>query len=319
MAIGTAAAQQSNRVLDEDEETRVKDETVKPPQTESDTLWKIGGNVGLNFSQSYFSNWAAGGQDAIGATGIVNVFANYRKEKTAWQNNLQLAYGLQRIGDNDFIKTDDKIDLTSKYSYIFDENWRASLLLNFRSQFRPGYEIIDNAENRDNKLSDFLAPGYVLLAPGLTYEPTDYFSAMLSPATSKVTIVRIDSLAPAYGVDEGENVRYEIGAYFRLNFNKELVKNVTYTTTLDLFSNYLENPQNIDVNWDNVLNFKVNEYINANLSWQLIYDDDVIISRSPQEFAEGSNVNLNRGPATQFRQVFSLGFGYKFGAEPPEE
>lgn len=85
------------------------------------------------------------------------------------------------------------------------------------------------------------------------------------------------------------------------------MKNVKLTTTLGLFSNYLENPQNIDINWDLLVLMKVNKYITVSLNTNLIYDDDITITQDK----DGDGLNEVNGPRTQFKEILAVGFSYK--------
>src|SRR4051812_27192317 len=81
---------------------------------QQDTVWRRGGLVSINLSQVSLTNWSAGGENSVAGNGIVNIFANYKRGKIAWDNNLDLAYGLIMQGKNDDVtKSDDKIDFTS--------------------------------------------------------------------------------------------------------------------------------------------------------------------------------------------------------------
>jgi len=275
----------------------------------SDTLWKFGGTAGLNFNQAYFSNWAAGGQNTVALTAMASLFAKYAKDRHSWDNSIDLAYGLLAQDGNKAIKADDKIDLTSKYGYqLNNPDWYYSALLNFRSQFAPGYEIVDGIETE--KTSDFLAPAFTIFSLGMDYKPNDNFSALLSPITAKITIVNDDAFASDYGLDEGENIRYELGAFVKLTYQKDIFENVNLLTKLDLFSNYAEDPQNVDVNWEVLLSMKINEWLNASIATQLIYDDNthVVIG----EHMVGGEMVDKKGPRTQFKEVFALGLSVKF-------
>ena len=307
---------QGNKVLSSDEKESVLSKTQAPLSAASDTVWKTGGNVSLNIAQTSLTNWASGGQNSINGLGIVNLYGYYRKGNNQWDNDLFMTYGMQKTGSNPFVKSDDKIQLNSRYGYNISKNWLVSGLVNFSSQFQPGYEIENNVENKDKQTSAFMSPGYFLFSLGLTYKPNDNFSITLSPATVKLTVVRLDSLAPAYGLDPGKNVRTELGAYARVFWHKELIKNVTYQTTLDLFSNYASNPQNVDVNWNNLLTLKVNKFISASLIWSLVYDDNVTLARTPAKIDPVTGNNINLGPALQFKEVLGIGFAYKFGYQP---
>jgi hypothetical protein len=223
--------------------------------------------------------------------------------------NLDLAYGLLSQDGREPIKTDDRIDLTSKYGYeTKNPHWLYSILFNFRTQFAPGFKIEDGVEV-GNSISDFLAPAFSILSPGIEYRPNDKFSAYLSPVTGKFTIVTIDRLATEYGVDAGENFRAEFGGFIKLAYKDEIVQNVILDTRVDFFSNYLNNPQNIDVNWETLITMKINNWLNATLTTQVIYDDDIIIGRVVND--ETGEVLESGGPRTQFREVFALGLNFK--------
>ncbi len=127
----------------------------------------------------------------------------------------------------------------------------------------PGYKY----PNVDDKISDLFAPAYMLIALGLDYKPNDHFSAFIAPITGRLTIVNDKTLsdAGAFGVKPGNKSLSEFGGYLRAiytrnDFKSEFLKNVTFTTKIDLFSNYAEKPQNIVVNWETLIAFKVNKF-----------------------------------------------------------
>jgi hypothetical protein len=258
-----------------------------------DTSWKKGGFIGVTFNQVSLSNWVQGGDNSVALSATTNLFANYIKGKVDWQNSLDMAYAMVQTGSDKLKKSDDKIDLTSKYSRKFSERWLYGILFNFKSQFADGFNYPDDS----NIVSKFFSPAYVTLSPGLTWKPVSYFEILLSPVTAKWTFVMDEVLsnAGAYGVDSGKTVRTEIGAYINMKFQKDIMENVNLMTKLELFNNYTdeENPSNIDVNWEVLLAMKVNKYITASINTQLIYDADVI-------------------EKTQFKESIGVGFGYKF-------
>ena len=207
----------------------------------------------------------------------------------------------------------------------------------FRTQFAPGYATPGDRLY----LSRALAPAYLILAIGLDYKPNDNLSLFLSPLSGKVTIVTDDSLsaAGAFGVNSRaengdfrpgskEKVRFEFGATFKAKYKKDIMKNVGLESNLELFSNYIDRPQNIDVRWTNALVAKVNKYISVNFFTDMIYDHDIdiprvnssdgspIYSMNPQTgtpFLDASgNPIQTKGPILQFKEVFGIGFNYKF-------
>ena len=276
---------------------------------QQDTVWRRGGLVALNFTQVSLSNWAAGGENSIAGNSIINYFANLKKGKNAWDNNFDFGYGMQMQGlKGKLIKSDDKIDITSKFGRQASKHWFYSTLINFRSQFSPGY----NTPNDSFAISNFLAPAYVITALGMDYKPNDYFSLFLSPITGRYTIVNNKALsdAGAFGVDTGKIVRKEFGSYLKATLKKTINSNFTIQTSFDLFSNYNNKPQNIDVNWQMLLLFKISKYFSASLTTQLLYDDNTKII-----FYKSGSLTIDHvGPGTQFKEVLGIGFTYKFSS-----
>lgn len=270
--------------------------------------WHKSGVFSLNMSQANFTNWAAGGQNSLALNGLVNLGANYRMGKSAWDNALIIGYGkmVQKGNDLGWMKTDDRIDFQSKYGREATEKWFYSGLMSFKTQMDNGYNYPDT----DNKISGLLSPAYLLFSLGMDYKPNPNFSVFLSPLTSKNTIVMDDvlSMAGAFGVEPGKNFRPELGAYANIAYKKdEIVKNVNFMTKLDLFTNYLKNPQNIDISWEALLVLKVNEFISATVNTLLLYDDDILI-----KIDEGSEGEPVLGKRAQFKEVIGVGFTYKF-------
>jgi len=270
--------------------------------------WHKSGVFSLNISQANFTNWAAGGQNSLALNGLVNLGANYRMGKSAWDNALIIGYGkmVQKGNDLGWMKTDDRIDFQSKYGRKATEKWFYSGLMSFKTQMDNGYNYPDT----DNKISGLLSPAYLLFSLGMDYKPNPNFSVFLSPLTSKNTIVMDDvlSMAGAFGVEPGKNFRPELGAYANIAYKKdEIVKNVNFMTKLDLFTNYLKNPQNIDISWEALLVLKVNEFISATVNTHLLYDDDILI-----KIDEGSEGAPVLGKRAQFKEVIGVGFTYKF-------
>ena len=285
--------------------TDAEKDLKKTATTDSTSSWKRGALFNVGFSQVTLSNWAAGGNSSVSGNGIANFHYNYSGTKDAWENTLNLGYGLLKQDGADLQKTDDNIELNSKYGRKASEKWYYAGLLNFKTQFADGF----NLPNDSVKISTFLAPGYLLGAAGMNYKLKEILGIFISPITSKTTFVMDDQLsaAGAFGVEAGENVRYEVGGYVRGNFEKEVMKNVKLTTTLGLFSNYVENPQDIDVNWDMLVLMKVNKYITVSLNTTLIYDNDITITRDD----DGDGINEINGPRTQFKELLAVGFSYK--------
>jgi hypothetical protein len=276
--------------------------------------WTHKGNFGLNFGQSCYANWAAGGQNSVSGQGIFNYEIHYLKGKFKWDNTLNTSLGYSFF---DFkrkpIKTDDKIEFTSLAGYKATEHLNYAAELAFRSQFAYGF---DYATDSTHYISHFLAPAYVSLGLGIEWVPSKYFSLYFSPVTGRLTIVNDDYLASigAFGVNEldkndtvvhtnAAKVRYEFGARAVAKFNYPIAKNVDFTSKLELFSNYLNHPERVDVDWQNMLVLKVNDWLNCNVSTQLVYDYDTPFYNEAGAKIEGSKV--------QFKEVLAVGFMMK--------
>lgn len=284
--------------------------------TDTTQGWKTGGVISVNLNQASLTNWAAGGQNSLAVNGMLSLFANYKKGNKVWENYLDLAYGQinkdNDKGENTWWKTDDKIDFTSKYGQKAAENFYYAALMNFKSQFDAGYKYPDDS----NKISDFLAPAFILGAVGMDYKPGERLSIFAAPLTSKFTLVNSQKLANAgaFGVEkavyddqgnlltEGEKLKSEFGGYLRVAYKLPIMENVTLQSKIDLFTNYSQNPENIDINIETLLSMKVNKYISANLALQFIYDDDTDIKDKDGKI----------GPRPQFKEVLGVGFSYKF-------
>jgi DUF3078 family protein len=293
-------------------QTEVTD--LKAAVDTSTKYWKKGGIITLNGQEGTQFNWAAGGQNAISVGGLVNMFFNYHKGDIIWNNNIILAYGVIKQGSvRDWIKTDDRIQLTTKVGkYAFKKAYY-TLLGDFKSQFAPGY----NYPNDSTKISNFMAPGYVLAGLGLDFEVDTNLSFFISPATGRFTFVEDNTLAKSgmYGVqaevDDAhgnvitpyKKVREQIGAYLKMQYRKTVMTNVSFGTTLELYADYLNHPENMYVNWTTFIVMKVNKFISATFNTQLIYDPVVKILQP-----DGTYI----GPRVQFKQILGIGLAYKF-------
>lgn len=302
---------------------------VASAQTDSataaqDTAWKTGGNLGLQFAQSSYQNWQAGGINSVAGNAIVSLFADYDAGGDwRWVNSLDVAYGLN-LQEDVFNKTDDRFQFESRLDRHLSKNWSASSLLNFRTQLTDGFSEPGSTDPAD-RISRFMAPGYLVVGLGFTYSPHEDFSVYISPATSKMTFVTDQALANegAFGVEagytlpngqyqQGETFRFEIGGYLNLTYRKEILKNVDMQYKLDLFSNYLDGQYKyIDVNTELKLFMEVNKFITASVALNLIYDHDILFDVDGDSSTPGV-------PRTQFKEVIGVGFAYNFGYERKE-
>jgi hypothetical protein len=262
--------------------------------------WNVGGDASLTFLASGFSDsWSAkdGGEDNITIGGLANFFAKYKKDKITWDNNFLAQYTAQRTAVNpDFIKTLDKLELLSFAGYQASKNWYYSGLFSLKTQWTPTYLNSVTTGNRDSVITTFFAPGEILIGPGLKYSFGDkktksQATINFSPATAKFIIVGSQQVADAsYG---GERSQFEFGASILGTYRVKLLDNVTYATNFELFSNYLNNPQFIDVKWANIISTNILKIVTINASFDLRYDKDI-------------------SDDVRTAGTFGVGLGYKF-------
>ena len=294
--------------------SQVKD-TLQKKDSIPPKYWKLKAIYGLNGTQSSFVNWNAGGRNNISILGTISASANYTINNVKWSNDLSIALGgLQYLEKNmpeSLQKTDDRIDITSNFGMKIKKHVFVSFIGGFKTQMLDGFSF----PNDSIRISTFMAPGYVNTALGIDYIKSDNFSVFTSLFAAKMTFVNDQILADAgsFGVEKavvdglgnvitaGKRFRGEFGAYVKLKFNKTVAKNIDLKSKIELFSNYMQNPQNIDVNAEALFTFKVNSWFSASLQWSLIYDDDIAIRDSYG----------NTGPRTQFKSVLGLGVAYK--------
>jgi hypothetical protein len=263
-------------------------------------VWIKKGNVSLLFNQSNFNNWLAGGENNISGNLGVNYDFNYKKKDWSWDNKVIASYGLVKTKNSPFEKkTDDRFEFNSLLGKKALGYWYYSAFLNLRTQMTKGYvygKDSNGAEVRSQKTNLF-SPGYLTFGPGMLWRKKDNnLKFNLAPLTSKITIVDKDFTLPNeayFGVEEGENARYEFGFYASGYYKFVLMANVSLENMLNVYSNYLEKPENVDIDYQLNVVMRINRYLSTNLSFQAIYDDNAF-----QGF--------------QTRQVFGVGVNFGF-------
>ena len=268
---------------------------------EGTSPWTREGNLGLKLTQVSLTNWAAGGDNSVAFDFQGAYQANYKKGKHLWTTRLELAYGLNRTGEDGTKKANDKIYLNSNYGYSIAKSWYASAFATFQTQFSPGY---DYSISKDISVSEFMSPAYLTTGLGFTYEPNKIFTVVLSPASWRGTFVLNDRLSDegAYGVDPGKHLLSSFGANLKGEVRYEFMKNMTVYSRLDLYSDYLHKPQNIDVNWEVQINMAINKWFSTTLTTNLVYDDDVKIAQK-----DGT-----KGPRVQYKEILGVGLQFNF-------
>jgi len=258
--------------------------------------WTKTGNISLLFSQAAFNaEWTGGGTSNYAANLGITYDANYRKGKITWDNRIIADYGITKNKSQEFTrKTNDRLELNSILGkQIKETNWYYSFFLNFKTQFSSGYTFGTDTEGNEvrTEITKFLSPGYLQAGPGFLWKKSDNLNVNIAPATARIIIVSsdftnvgsdqavIDAFNAAggyFGVDANESTRFEFGAALSGYAKFDIMENVTVENILALYSNYIEDPQNVDVDYTLNLIMAVNKWITANATFQAIYDDNAV-------------------------------------------
>ncbi|MEM6719492.1 MAG: DUF3078 domain-containing protein [Bacteroidota bacterium] len=274
----------------------------KPTLIPQDTIpkgWRSRGNVSFLFNQAAFSNWAAGGENTISGTLGLTYDLNYHQEHWDWDTRIVAAYGLLQTRNSEFTKkTDDRFELNTVIGKKGKNYWFYSAFLNFRTQMTKGFrfETDENGREIRTQNTNIFSPAYLSFGPGVLWKKSDNLNFNIAPGTSKMTIVDRDFTLPNqeyFGVAEGESIRYELGMYASGYYKVTVFDNVVMENIINLYSNYLEKPENVDIDYNVNLVMTINKYLSANINFQTIYDD-------------------NAFNGFQTREVLGLGVNYGF-------
>lgn len=278
-----------------------KEEKATPPDG-----WNSEGKFQLLFNQSAFNKeWTGGGTSSVAGNLMLDYQLNYRSGEFSWDSKVLANYGLTKLKGDEFTrKTSDRLEVNSIAGKQWENsNWYYSFFTNFLTQFSKGYVYSEDPQTGNEirtERTHFLSPAYLQFGPGLMWKRSDKLRINFAPATSRFIFVdQTFTTGPGYkdgnyfGVDEGKSSRYELGASFIGYAKFDIVTNVSMENNLSLYSNYLDRPGNIDIDYLMNLEMEINKFLSANLIFQAIYDDNTVA-------------------AFQIREVFGAGLNYNF-------
>ncbi|MEY8848293.1 DUF3078 domain-containing protein [Psychroserpens sp. XS_ASV72] len=283
--------------------------------------WKLLNKAGLDLSEVTFVNWSAGGSNSISALTNVLSTLKYRKDHLKWTSSARLRYGINKQESQRLRKTEDEFELSSSLGYRKDTitNWYYSSRFNFRTQLTNGY----NYPDRDNEISRLMAPGYMFIGGGVEYgKNLEQLTFYFSPITFKATFVLDQTLADsgAFGVnpatydeegnviEEGENMRTEMGVLLTNYYETKVYDNIFLKHNLSVYSDYINDFGNLDIDWEVVFDFKVNDFVRASLGSHIKYDNDI----KTFEEVEGEEEPIERGARIQWKQLLGVGVAFDF-------
>ncbi len=279
-----------------------KADVVKDSLAKNDSIkfWKFKGNASLSFGQTSYKYWSQGGENSLSSLANYKMNLKYKNQKAVWENNFEAIYGIMQQGERKIIKTDDKFEFISNYSYKASERWFYNGMINLKSQFTKGYKY----PNDSTVVSDFFSPAQLITSFGFEYRKR-YYNLIFSVLTGKTTFVTNTLLsdAGAYGVEKGKKFKAGVGSFFKFTFKKEIIDNVELNNRLELYSDYFNKPEYIDVYWEVMLKMKINKFMYAAINTTLIYDNDTKYTVKDQN----GNI-ISSLPKVQFKEAFALAF-----------
>ena len=297
----------------------------KPATNPNIPVWTNTNTAGLDINEVAFVNWNSGGSNSISALIGLNSVLRYEYRNFIWDSNLLARYGLNKQEEQEFRKTDDLLEIRSSLGFRKNKrtNWYYSARFNFKTQFANGY----NYPNTSNEISKFMAPGYLFLGGGVEYgKNIDKFSMYFSPLTLKTTFVFDEALSDAgsfgvlpaeYDADgnlirSGERVRKELGVLLTSAYETELFENVAIRNLMSFYTDYINDFGNVDIDWEIVFDFRVNNFVRATLGSHLRYDNDVKVQEEVVNTETDETEFVGLGARVQRKQLLGVGVVYEF-------
>ncbi len=279
--------------------------------------WTKTGKITFLINQSAFLNWQGGGDNNFAGNLNINYDFDYIKGDWLWDNKLLASYGLTINDDDGSRKTDDRLEFNSILGKKVKKNWSASFFMNFKTQFTDGYDYEDDyldqnpvGDNEDFPTSGFFKPAYWSFGPGFLWKKNPNLYVNISPITAKFTFIsgevfnyndddpdnvfyESSNVYEIYGVSAGDTSLFEFGLNIRSYYKFDIMKNVNIENIFSIYSNYLDKPQNIDIDYTMNIVMKINDVFSTNLTFQTIYDDNAYSGFQIREvFGLGVNVNF---------------------------
>jgi hypothetical protein len=299
--------------LDNSKLLSIQEIAVKPQ------YWKYRSEASFVLSQSAVSNWTRGGENSISSLVDITGYADYNNKalKLSSNNFVRLKLGFLKSGSEPLRKNIDLLETNSKLNHTAFGKFDFSGILLLKTQTSPGYNYT-TFNNRDTAIlvSKFMNPAILIVGLGLDYKPNKLTSINFSPLSYKGTFVpdtvHIDQTK--YGIAKDRRSLNEPGVSFMINHEFRPIKNLTITNRLQLFTNYIHNPRNIDVDWEMIAVANLNWFTDVRFNIHLIYDDDAktaVLDKNKQPIL-GPDGLQKKAARVQFKEILGLSLVFRF-------
>jgi hypothetical protein len=251
--------------------------------------WTHTMTTGITLAQIGFTDWSAGGDNALSwALGLEGKSVS-DQEKTTWANTYKFAFGQARISDGGLRKTDDKIDLESILTYKLNQYINPYAGLTFKSQFAPGYKYNSPVVGQKTKVSQFLDPAYFTQSVGAGWQPAKEIKTRLGFALRETFSSKFAYADDPETKNTVEASKVEGGIESVTDTEWKIEDNILLTSKLELFAPF-RTIDRVDVRFETKVTMSVNKYISANFTLQML--------------------NLSPFPRTQIKEAIAIGFTY---------
>jgi len=283
-------------------------------------FWKYHTETSFILNQASLSNWVRGGENSVSTALDVTGYANYNNKalKLSSNNFARLKFGYLKSGKNDIRKNLDLLETNSKLNHKAFGKFDFSAILLFKTQLARGYNYTQNTNTHDTSIlvSKFMNPAILTIGFGLDYKPNKNTSLNFSPFSYKGTFVtdtaHIDQTL--YGIPKNRKSLNEPGVSFMITHIFKPVETVTIVNRLQLFTNYIHNPQNIDVDWEMIATATLNWFTDVRFNTHLIFDDD---TKTDELYKNGQPVlrpdgTRKRTARIQFKEMLGFSVFFRF-------
>lgn len=273
-----------------------------------DTLrgWSDDGRFSININQTYYDNWVSGGNGNIDLQTEISKKIRYKNKKIIWDNYVNINYGLNKIYGQEIQKTKDRVEINSIFGGNLPNKWSYSFFVNFQTQIHNSY-LFKNDEDKIYRISGFLAPAYLAMGPGVMWRKKENLRFNIAPLTSKSVYINGEVFkynkskkifesnkdVSVFGVPKNEVFENKLGFYASAFYKLKLWNNMSVENRLALYSNYLKDFGNIDLNYEMQIRMKINKYVSTNISLSTFYDDDAFKGfQFKESFGVGIDVSI---------------------------
>lgn len=224
--------------------------------------------LGLKATQTYFNNWAKGGNNTFNGVGTINLQHQYKKARLSFTTKLDARYGMSVI-DTTVWKNEDLFNINFLAAWDISRRWSYSGGINLRSQFAKGY----NPKKKEELVSSFMSPGVFDIAFGFTYDKNPW-KITISPITGSMLFVLSDSLSRKgiNGIDPGKHFKPMVGPSLNIDFDQKFARDaLRYKSNFYTFYNFRLDPM---ARWENTLTLQATKWLATSIYWYMIYDKE---------------------------------------------